>query len=149
MRKEKPTGREIAERSKAIKLDKDRFVDAEKKGKKIKFTPTKLPPLKSLDELEEGQVIGVLENELEGDETDLTAGKHNIFIANVNGEWHGFAETGGKITAEAAYVSIERYHWGERKVKKPAFKLEGWCLINICLVSLGPFCLVSIGFICF
>ncbi|MCK4239580.1 MAG: hypothetical protein KAX33_10685, partial [Candidatus Lokiarchaeota archaeon] len=105
MRKEKPTGREIAERSKAIKLDKDRFVDAEKKGKKIKFTPTKLPPLKSLDELEEGQVIGVLENELEGDETDLTAGKHNIFIANVNGEWHGFAETGGKITAEAARVS--------------------------------------------
>lgn len=110
MRKEKPNGKEIAEKSKQIKLIKDKSMEAEKNGKKVKFTPAEIPSLKSFEELEDGQVIGVLENDLEGDETKLPKGKHNIFLANVNKEWKVYAEADGEIKAEAIRVSFKRHH---------------------------------------
>jgi len=51
MRKEKPSGKEISEKSKKIKLLKDKSIEAEKKGKKIKFTPVELEKLNSVEEL--------------------------------------------------------------------------------------------------
>ncbi len=149
MRKQKPEGEEIAQKAKKIKLDKNKFVHGKKKGKSVKFTGTEFPPLSSLEELEEGQVIGVLENEVEGDETDLPVGKHNLFLCNVNGNWKVYAESNGKITAEAARVKVERHYWGERKVEKPGFNPEGFCLINFCILGYWGICLISIGFICF
>jgi len=149
MRKEKPKGSEIAEKRKKVKLDTERAIEGVKKGKKIKFTPTILPKMNSVEELEDGQVIGVLENEIEGDETDLPIGKHNIFIAKIDGEWKGFAEFNGEVVAEIEKVSIKKHHWGEKKREKPQFKEEGWCLFNICLVYVWIFCLVSVGVICF
>lgn len=134
---------------KRLVLDEDRAIHGEKKGKKVKFVPARIPQLNSEEELEEGQIIGVLENELEGEETKLPMGKHNIFVAKVNGEWKGYAESNGEIVAEAARVKIEHHQWGKHKTGKPEFKEEGWCLVNVCLVSVWIFCLVSVGFICF
>ena len=149
MRKEKPTGKEIAEKAQKIKLDKEKFVHGKKDGKGIKFTGTELPPLNSTEELEEGQVIGVLENEVEGDETGLPPGKYNLFLANVGGNWKVYAESGGEIKKEAARVKVEYHQWGKHKKEKPRFEPEGWCLFNVCLVSVWIFCLVSVGVLCF
>lgn len=149
MRKEKPKGEEIAEKARKIKLDKEKSVQGQKQGKNVKFTQTELPPPTSMEELEEGQIIGVLENEIEGDETDLPVGKHNLFLCNVNGNWKVYAESNGKVTAEAARVKVERHYWGERKVKKPDFNPEGFCIFNFCILGWYGICLISIGFICF
>lgn len=144
MRKEKPTGKEIAEKSKKIKLDPENSFETEKKGKKVKFTGVKIPPLNSLEELEEGQVIGVLESELESDK--IPAGKHNVFIAKVKEEWHGYIETEGKIIAEADEVSVDRHYIGDHKKEKPKFKfIEGsirFCF-TVCLIGVWIFCLYS------
>ena len=149
MRKEKPTGKEIAEKAKKIKLDKEKFVHGKKNGKSVKFTGAELPTLNSEEELEEGQVIGVLENELEGDETGLPPGKYNLFLANVEGNWKVYAESGGEIKKEAARVKVEYHQWGKQKKEMPRFEPEGWCLFNVCLVSVWIFCLVSVGVLCF
>ena len=147
MRKEKPSGKEISEKSKKVKLLKDKSIEAEKKGKKIKLIPVELEALNSVEELEDGQIIGILENELEGDETKLPPGKHNLFLANVEGKWNVYAEANSEIKAEATKVELRKHHWGEKKAEKPKFHSEGWC-IGICIVSLWIFCLVEVRF-CF
>ncbi len=147
MRKEKPTGKEIAEKSKKIKLKKEEAIEFEKKGKKIKFTPAEIPPLNSIEELEDGLIIGALENELEGDETKLPPGKHNIFVAKINGEWQGYAESDGEIKAEAVRVSFKRHYFGDQKAEKPKFHPEGWC-VTICILRIWIFCVGEFKF-CF
>lgn len=147
MRKEKPTGKEIAEKSKKVKLKKEEAIESEKKGKKIKFTPAEIPPLNSIEELEDGLIIGTLENELEGDETKLPPGKHNIFVAKINGEWQGYAESDGEIKAEAVRVSFKRHYFGDQKAEKPKFHPEGWCL-TICILRIWIFCVGEFKF-CF
>ncbi len=147
MRKEKPTGKEIAEKSKKIKLKKEEAIESEKKGKKIKFTPAETPPLNSIEEFEDGLIIGALENELEGDETKLPPGKHNIFVAKINGEWQGYAESDGEIKAEAVKVSFTRHYFGDQKAEKPKFHPEGWC-VTICILRIWIFCVGEFKF-CF
>lgn len=148
-RTQKPKGKEIAQKAREMKLDKNKSAHGEKHGKSIKFTGTKLPLLNSLEELEEGQVVGVLETELGGDETPLPPGKFNLFLAKVNGDWHVYAESDGEIRGEAKRVTVERYLWGERKEERPRFSPEGFCFFSICLLGWGPFCIVGIGLICF
>lgn len=149
MRKEKPTGREISEKAKQLRLrDKD-IVEGTKTGKRVKFTPGSLDHLKNLDELEDGQIIGVLENEIEGPETGLPPGKYNAFLTKMDGKWHVFTEAGGEIKAEAAKVEVKFHKVDERKESKGRFYPEGWC-IGICLISVffGLICLVEVQF-CF
>jgi len=64
MRKEKPTGKEIAEKSKKIKLKKEEAIEFEKKGKKIKFTPAETPPLNSIEELADGLSMALIWSEI-------------------------------------------------------------------------------------
>ena len=149
MRKDKPTGREIAEKARNIRLDKDNSVRGMKGGKSVEFTGVKLNPLASMDELEEGQVIGVLETEIEGDETGLPVGKYNMFITKENGDWHIYAESGGEVAGKAIRVSVKRHSWGDKEVDKPRFEEEGWCLFSICLISVWGFCLLEVGVFCF
>lgn len=149
MRKEKPTGQEISEKSKKAKLNPEDSFEAEREGKKIKFTPAEMPTIKSLDEVEDGQVIGMLENEIESDK--LPKGKFNVFIAKVQDKWEGYLETDGKIITEAHKVSMKRHYFGERKVKKPRFKfIEGSLIIcfSRCIVWIFIWCIVRAR-ICF
>lgn len=58
------------------------------------------------DELKAGQIIGVMENGAAGDETGLPRGRYNLFVAYVDGQWRGYAESGGKIVSPAIRTSI-------------------------------------------
>lgn len=145
MRQQKPTGQEIIEKSKERKLDSENSFEAERKGKKVKFTPVEMPTINTFEEIEGGQMIGVLEYDLETEK--LPKGKYNVFIAKVNENWEGYLETGGKIIKEAHKVSIGRHYFGERKVKKPKFKfIEGSLTLcfRVCLVRVLFWCIVSV-----
>lgn len=146
-RKEKPSGKEIAEKAKRVRLERYNSTQAEKNGKKVKFTAANLTHLESVAELEEGQFAGELETELEGDETGLPAGKYNIFIAKVNGTWHAYAESGGTIAAEAVRVTVEPHKEGKFKLQEPSFDPDGWCFCW-CILHVWWWCLVRVC-VCF
>ncbi len=143
MRKDKPNGTEIAEKAKGIRLQEDRALQAKKDGKNIKFVPSDLGRVKSLDEFENGQVMGVLDTEAEGDETGLPPGKYNIFLSNIDGKWQAFAESGGKIAAASARVDINHHKMEERKTTKTTFNQTGWCFC-VCIVSFWFICIISV-----
>ena len=145
MRQQKPTGQEIFKKSKESKLDSDNSFETVREGKKVKFTPVKMPTINTLEDLEEGQSIGLLEYELETEK--LPKGRYNVFIAKVNENWEGYLETDGQIIKEAHKVSIKRHYFGDRKIKKPRFKfIEGsWTLcFSVCVVRVLIWCIVSV-----
>jgi hypothetical protein len=119
-----PTGKEISEKAKAARLDTGNKGEGEKGGKKSTLTPAHLGHLKSADDLEEGQFIGVLETEIPGDRAGLPPGKYNLFIAKVGGDWQVYAESGGEVVAEAASV-VERPD--TPKGMKPQFSEGSFC----------------------
>lgn len=141
-RRDKPSGREIAQKAKAMRLDRKRSVRGQKNGKAATFTGADLSDLVAkdkdpsaaviafVDSLADGQALGLLETELEGEESNLPAGKFNLLIANVNDEWKGYAEAEGEIVAEAFRVSVEQRAGveGEDLNRLPEFTPEGcWC----------------------
>jgi hypothetical protein len=125
-------GKEIREKAKKMKLDKTKVVHGKKNGKRVKFTGAKLEHVKSMKDLERGQVVGLLENELAGDETNLPTGKHNVYLKKVNGEWKAYAESDGKIVAEAARVTVEKRDKKDTGNLNPQFKPDGWCIWSFC-----------------
>lgn len=122
--KEKPTGKSISEKAKAAKLRTEDATTHDKGGKKIKLTPADLGHLKSPEELEEGQFIGLLETEVAGDKSGLPPGTYNMFLAKEGGDWHVYAESGGTIVAEAASV-VERKD--TPKNMKPQYRDGSFC----------------------
>ena len=147
MRQEKPSGREIAEKAKGMRLLKGEAVKGNKNGKIITFTPADTSHIKSLDDFEEGQIVGVIENEHTGDETDLPPGKHNLFLTNIDGNWNIYAESGGNIVAEAVRVEVDYYKIGDRKPTKVTFNPNGWCFCW-CLYRVWFWCILRVCF-CF
>jgi len=119
-RKQAPTGSEINEKGRQANLD----VDNASTGENCKYTPTRLDAVRSLTDLENGQVIGVLETETVSDKTSLPPGKYNLFLAKVGGRWHVYAESGGNIVAEA-YSVTERKN--TPKGMKPKFSHGSFC----------------------
>jgi hypothetical protein len=115
-----PLGSEIASLAAASVLEPSLVGTATMFGKPFKFTPARantsaLPSI--------GAIVGVLENGAVGDETGLPPGRYNIFVKQINGQWKGYAESGGKIVREAIRV-IEGGPEGER----PTFIEKGWCV---------------------
>jgi len=104
---------------------KDKAYETTVKGKKMKFTPAEIKKKMTIEEYEEGTVVGVLENELPGDETNLPAGKHNIFTAKINDKWYTFAESNGQVY-EAAKTKVTQLSEDEIKDKKTTFGEDGW-----------------------
>src|ERR687887_2680295 len=93
-------GEEIREKAKAARLDHGHAGKGEKGGKTATMTPAHLDHVRSREDLEQGEFIGVLETEIAGDRAGLRPGTYNMFIANVGGEWQGYAESDGEIAAE-------------------------------------------------
>ena len=118
----KPTGAEIALKARTARLDRVNSGKGEFQGKPITFTPAVLPPRV---DLAGGQVIGILENEVEGDETGLPPGKYNVFAARLADGWHVYAESGGEIVREALRVELVRRP-GQPAEKKPRIRPKGW-----------------------
>ena len=121
-RAEKPTGAEIAMKARAARLDRANVGQGQFQGKQITFTPAVLPPRSDLGS---GQVIGVLENAVDGDETGLPAGKYNVFAARLADGWHVYAESGGQIVKEALNVQVAR-RAGQPAEKRPRIRAKGW-----------------------
>ena len=126
-----PPGSYIAERLKAARIDEDRAVTGERDGKKITFTPAR--PTDNLDEAAQGYVLGILETEVEGDETGLPPGKYTIFAHNVGGEWEAFAEVDGVVVKQALTVTAHDVEGsGGDKGMKPKLDAsdDGWCWVT-------------------
>ena len=123
-REHPPTGNEIREKAKAAKLDHSRAGKGEKGGKTATLTPAHLDHVRSRDDLENGEFIGQLETEIAGDRAGLPPGTYNMFIANVGGEWHVYAESGGDVVAEAAHVEERK---DTPKDMKPRFSEGSFC----------------------
>lgn len=124
-----PPGREIAEQAKRIRLEKDRTASAKFQGKKGRFTPARLDRAKSLDDLARGAVVGRLDTEFAGDETDLPPGQYNLYLRRADdGSWEGFAEADGEVVAKAARVTIQEDPSRKGPAKDaPEFSAKGWC----------------------
>jgi hypothetical protein len=130
-RKDKPSGAEIAQKAKKVKLNAKKTVKAEKNGKTIAFTPvdtaadagsamndavgynlttasfTNSPASTQTDSLASGQVIGQLDTTQAGDETPLDPGVYNIMVAQVNGVWSSYVESNGEIIGEYTDVDVQ------------------------------------------
>ena len=117
-----PAGAEIAAKAKAARLDRANAGAGEFQGKRITFTPALLDPG---TDLAGGQMIGVLENEVAGDETGLPAGRYNLFAAQLPDGWHVYAESNGQVVKEALRVKVERRP-GPPADKRPRFRAQGW-----------------------
>jgi hypothetical protein len=76
-----PTGQEIREKARAAKLDTSKAGKGEKQGKKATLTPAQLAHVRSVEDLENGEFVGVLDTEIEGDRAGLPPGRYNVFIA--------------------------------------------------------------------
>ena len=121
-RAEKPTGAEIALKARTARLDRANAGNGEFQGKPITFTPALLDPRA---DLAAGHVIGVLENDVAGDETGLPAGRYNVFAAQLADGWHVYAEAGGEIVREALRVTVTARK-GVEAEKKPRIRPVGW-----------------------
>lgn len=122
-----------------MRLLKGRSSRESKDGKSIVFTPADTRRVVQEEDYEKGQVIGVLENQLEGDETGLPPGRHNLFLCKVKEEWCVFAESGGKIVGQALRVEVTKHRIGEHRGRAATFNPNGWCLCQ-CLAWWGPWC---------
>ena len=121
-RADKPTGAEIALQARRARLDRANAGLGQFQGKRIAFTPALLDPRADLSS---GQVIGVLENDVDGDETGLPAGRYNVFAAQLADGWHVYAESAGQIVREALRVTVTRRP-GNPTEKKPRIRPVGW-----------------------
>jgi hypothetical protein len=134
-RKAAPTGQEIAGKAKAAKLDIANSTTAVVQGRKIKVTPAN--PARA--QLADGEMVGVLDTELKGDETNLPPGKYNLFVAKVGEKWHCYAEQDGKIIEEAVGVTVDEKKPGP---KKPMINPKGWYVTVACA---GGHCSITFG----
>jgi uncharacterized protein YjdB len=121
-RADKPSGAEIAMKARAARLDRANAGTGQFQGKRIAFTPALLDPRADLSA---GQIIGTLENDVEGDETGLPAGRYNVFAAQLADGWHVYAESGGEIVREALRVTVTQRP-GAPTEKKPRIRPVGW-----------------------
>lgn len=134
--KDKSMEKEIEAKVKKSKMDDSRVLNAVDKGKNITFTSAKLDHLKSLQELEQGEVIGVLQNDLPGDESKLPPGKYHIYVKNVDGHWKAYANANGKTAAESARVTVEEKNKKDITDFTPQFRPEGFCICDYACVQM-------------
>jgi hypothetical protein len=119
-----PTGPEIKEKAKSAELDSSKAGVGQKGGKTAKLVPAKLHHLKDVKELEDGQFIGVLETEIEGDRAGLPPGTYDVFVAKVKGDWNVYFESGGQVVGQAASV-VEKKE--PPPGEKPQFSEGSFC----------------------
>jgi hypothetical protein len=133
-RKDKPRGKEIAEKAKSAKFLSEHSTTVKKDGKQITATPVNLRHVTE-QELEQGQIIGLLETELDEQTTGLPPGAYHMFMAKISDQWHVLAESGGTLVAEGRDVQVEKLPRGQ-KAPKPKLEFGSlWIRFCICIDS--------------
>jgi hypothetical protein len=127
-RRPAPTGQEISAAARRYRLLSELASTDSLQGRQIRYTPAEA--LDSLA-LESGVLLGVLENELAGDETGLPPGRYNIFLALVDGKPRVYAESGGRIVVEALRVSVTPQPNAAAGRHRPRFIARGWGYYSI------------------
>ena len=95
-----PSGAEIAAAARAAALDVANAASATLSGKSFRFTPARGNASGS------EAYAGVLESGAPGSYTGLPAGRYNIYVAQINGQWKAFAESAGQIVRETSLVTV-------------------------------------------
>jgi hypothetical protein len=119
-----PTGADISKNAAAAGLDTANKATGVTQGKTVSFTPANLGHVKSMQDLESGQFVGVLQAEIAGDRSGLPPGQYNLFLAKVGNDWHVYAESGSNVVAEAASV-VQRSD--TQAHMKPKFSEGSFC----------------------
>ena len=121
-----PSGRDIAEKAKATKLDASQATTANVQGKRVTVTPADAGQLKSHSDMREGQVLGQLDTEVAGDETGLPAGKYNLYAVEQDDGLHVYAESGGQVVGEG--LRATKHSDRSSRGNKPEITEPGWCI---------------------
>ncbi|MGH7628874.1 MAG: hypothetical protein ACREOF_05715 [Gemmatimonadales bacterium] len=101
-----PAGQAVVAKAKAAQLDEKRAKKAKIGGRKFDLTPADFSGIKSLDQLKAGVFLGVLETDASAaEDVSLPPGKHELYAAQVNGEWKAYAAKNGKVVKVAKRVT--------------------------------------------
>jgi hypothetical protein len=119
-----PSASEMAAAARAGTLDAANTVTSTILGKQFKFTAAGKSQVPTATGTAV-RFVGVLENGAAGDETGLPPGRYNLTLVQVNGQWKGYAESGGSFVGNAIRAS---YGPASTASTKPAFHEKGWCI---------------------
>jgi len=135
-RDDHPTGLEIAQQAKQLRLDQSKGVSATraKDNLHVRFTPALFDPPKKKDEVEQGVVLGEGDVTLGRLQTDLRPGKYHPFLAKVGDSWNGYAEFNGDIARHASRVTV-REESAPRDISDNVPKIEfGSICLKFCII---------------
>ncbi len=134
-----PIGSEIARAAKSIKLDRRNSTTAERDGLKVTVTPTKLDNVNTA-QLEKGYIIAVID--VSGGPVP-DRGRHNLFVAKLNGEWRAFLESNARVKEMKNYQVVAS-SGSERISRRPEVVVlpTCWCATQCWGTGLNAFCLI-------
>jgi len=121
-------GAKIRDKGRKTGYEKSQTITKTVKGKKVKITPAKSQRDRNRKDLEEnGFAVGLLETEIEGDETKLPPGKYHLWAERDPEEgWNVHAvDEEGNVKGKAIRVEVTEYKGEPRKGK---ISEEGWCI---------------------
>lgn len=154
MRSKPPTAEEIARQAKQARLLPKRAATLEHESVAFEVIPTKVTGKRSMEDLEDGQVVGVVRRQRAGEQVGGRLEEHNVFLAKVDGAWKVYAQSGDEVTEQEGEAKLDFHYWGKEKVQrarlaKRAPKSGPECILipicwTVCLVSVFGYCLVSV-----
>ncbi len=118
-------GQQIVARAKAKgkRLTDDKTRKATIQGKKFELTPADLSAAKPAD-LKDGVFVGMLDTEASlTEDVSLLPGTYDLYVAQVNGVWTGYAERNGRLIK--AKRAVERPDTSP--TMEPTFNLGSGC----------------------
>ena len=164
MRKEAPTAKEFVQKAEGTRLLRNQAATLTRKEGSLSVVPAKIPKLRSLEDLENGQLVAIVEQK-KGEGVAAAAGESKspgstiqvtrVLVAKVGGAWRVYTECEGKVTEQREKTRLEHHPWGEEKVQ-PIHLTDGqpeaaganliaipicW---SVCIVSVFGFCVLSI-----
>jgi hypothetical protein len=132
-RKDKPSGAEIAAKAKMVRFNSQKAATGQRNGKTVKFTPVDSsrgaqtamnsngsymmaanfmvpstdPTSPQTTTLADGVIIGQLDTTQADAQMPLDPGVYNIMVAQVNGVWSAYLESGGVYIGEYIAVDVQ------------------------------------------
>lgn len=115
MRTKPPTAEEITRKAKEVRLLPGRAATLEQESATLEVIPTKLKGIRSMEDLEEGQVVSVVRSKAAKERAGVKPDHHNVFLAKIGDAWHVYTECGGEVTEQAHEPKPQFHYWGEER----------------------------------